>query len=463
MGTTTEPPWVHKSQGVASRNGTTTHVVTFSTDGDAPFTPTNGNVLVVVVFGAVTHTVSAGGWTEQQQPVSSGELSIFTVTASGTTSISVAHNGSNYPMSFCVYEFPAGSTITASNGFADSSDTFTALAGLPGTPQLIIAAAGRVMASVGATAGSAVWTAPFVEDADQFVGFATTDGGWMTVAHAINVTSTSVTPAYTATYGGTQVINDREHVILAINAVAPSTTTPFTRDYTLNWRVFGAFTKDTTLNWRVFAAFTQDTTLNWRVFNALTRDTTLNWRVFGAFNQDYTLVWRVLGSWLRDYTMTWRVQNAWTNDYSLAWRVFASFTADTAITWRVFGAFQRDYTISWDVLSGSSFQRDYVLSWRVFNAFSQDYALAWRVYASFTRDYALTWRVMNAFSRDHTLVWRVLTGWTRDYTLVWVILSASPGGGLYVAVWSGTAEVPVVSVTVWDGTTEVPAVVSSVV
>jgi hypothetical protein len=440
VGTTTEPPWVHKSSGIAGRNGTNTHVITFSTDGDAPFTPANGNLLVVVVYGAVTHTVSTGGWTEQQQPVVSGELSAFTVTAASHTSITVVHNGSNYPVTFFVGELPAGSTITASSGASPSSDIMAPLTGLPGTAQLIIAAVGRVPNNSNSNGVSPLtWTAPFVKDAEQFAVIGATDGAWMTVAHAINITSTSVTPVYSPTYlilPGDWSIADREHVIMAINAVAPAGgATPFTRDYTLNWRVFNAFTKDTTLNWRVLAGFTRDYTLNWRVLAAFTRD----------------------------YTLNWRVLNGLTRDYSLAWRVFAAFTADTAITWRVFEAFQRDYTISWDVLSGTSFQRDYTLSWRVFNSLSRDYSFAWRVFATFTRDYAITWRVFGAFTRDYTWVWRVYGGISHDYTLVWAVLGDTPGGGLVVAVWSGTVEVPIISMGVWDGTTEHPAIVSSIV
>ena len=57
MAVTTEPPWINKTSGTAARNGTTSHTISFG------FTSTTGNLLVVIISGDVTHTVT--GWTEQ--------------------------------------------------------------------------------------------------------------------------------------------------------------------------------------------------------------------------------------------------------------------------------------------------------------------------------------------------------------------------------------------------------------
>jgi hypothetical protein len=424
VGVTTEPPYTNKSQGVAPRNGTNTHVINFTTDGDAPFTPTNGRMLVFVIYGAVTHTVSAGSWTEQLQPVSSGELSIFTVTAASHTSISVLHNGSNYPAPWCILEIPAGSTYTSGIGSSPTADTFPALTGLPGTAQLIIGARGRTSSQVQETGASSVWTAPWVEDADQVELFGVTDGGYLTVGHQINVTATSITPAATTTYSATTfwLTNDRQHAVFAINAVAPGpTTTPFTKDYSVPWRVLGAFTQDVSVPWRVLAAFTKDTSIPWRVLAGFTKDYGIPWQVYALFTKDVAIPWRVLGSFTKDTSIPWRVLGSFTKDVSVPWRVLNSWSADTALNWRVLGSFTKDTALFWDVMSGTSFQKDYALPWRVLGSFTADTAVPWRVLNGWQKDADLRWRVLGGFTKDTGLLWDVLadTAFARSYGLLW--------------------------------------------
>jgi len=170
--------------------------------------------------GAVTNTIAAG-WTERQQPVSSAELSMWTATGAGQTSVTVTHNGSNYPVGWCLYEFPAGSTYTGSNSSTPSDDTWPAFTGLPGTAQVILAARCRSCTSGGA-APSQVWTAPWVEDLDAAAAASPTDGIYLTVAHAINITATSITPASTPTYGTGSFSPDREIVTGAFTVAALS-------------------------------------------------------------------------------------------------------------------------------------------------------------------------------------------------------------------------------------------------
>lgn len=213
MGVTTEPPWVNFSTGVAARNGTTTHAINFG------YTSTSGSLLCVLVFGGVTNTVA--GWTKQAGPVSSGELSLFTKTSAGDSSISVTHNAANYPSAWAAYEFYTGSTLTAVDSDNASAETFTGLTGLPGTAQVIIGARGRIAGSTAATGASTAWIAPWVADVDSFTVFATTDGCYLTVGRQINVTATSITPSATTTYSGTWAVNDREKINFAINAVQP--------------------------------------------------------------------------------------------------------------------------------------------------------------------------------------------------------------------------------------------------
>lgn len=432
VGVITEPPWVHKTVGISARNGTTSRTITFSTFGDAPFTPTAGNLLVVVVFGAVTNTVS--GWTERVQPVNSGELSVFEIVAAGTagtpsstTSITVTNNGSNYPEAIAVLELPAGSVYTSSTGSTPTSDTFPALGSLPGTERLIIAARGRVSGSVlaGGSIASSVWSAPWVEDADLFTAFATTDGVYLTVGHKINETGTTVTPAATTTYDDptTWNVTDREHVVLAYNAVATGSTTPFTKDYSILARVLNTFTKDTSVLARVLNGFTKDVDLQARVLNTFTKDYSVLARVLNTFTKDTSLLARVLNTWTKDYDLQARVLNSFTKDYSVLADVLSStgFTKDYSLLARVLNSWTVDYSLPARVLN--TFTKDVVLQARVLNAWQKDYDLQARVLNGFARDYVLQARVLNGFTVDVVLQARVLNGFTKDTVLLANVLA----------------------------------------
>ncbi len=221
MATVTEPPWLHKAQAIAPRNGTTSHTVSFG------FTPAAGSLLVLIVSGGVTHTVA--GWTERLQPVNSGELSLFTKTAAGNESgVTITHNGSNYPIGWLVYEFPAGSSWTTGAGSNPTNDTWPAITGLPGAgnPQVVIAARARNTIATDAT-GSQVWNAPWVEDADLVAAGGATDGTYLTVGHMINVSAASITPSSAATYGSTfvadrQVVGGAFTVAVIVSDVPPN-------------------------------------------------------------------------------------------------------------------------------------------------------------------------------------------------------------------------------------------------
>lgn len=200
---------INLKSGVAARNGTNSHTIPFG------FTSTSGNELVVIVHGAVTHTDPSGDWNERLQPVSSGEMAVFTRTSAGDSSITLNHNGSNYPVTWSAYELPAGSTWTDGTGSNPASDTFPTLSGLPGTAQLIIAARGRVVTGTTTDTASTVWDAPSVEDSDLFALGAATDGTYLTVAHQSGATATSVTPTASTSYAGVFAA-DRQHVVFAI-------------------------------------------------------------------------------------------------------------------------------------------------------------------------------------------------------------------------------------------------------
>ncbi len=453
------------------------------------FTPPSNSLLAVSVTvvensgsttdpGAVL-TVAGGGLTftpRAAQTVSTASYPTATkvwTAPVGTASlmdITVSTGGRNiafYSISVVAYTgydtgSPIGATATGSQNGGFSGPPTPAsitLSAAPATTSEVFAAVGMDKSNAGVTPGTG-WT----ETQDLH----NTGGSWGGLQTQVRTGSTSTQVDWDDLRSGSGALFN--YAAAAIEIKAGSSTTPFTRDYGINWRVLNAFakdtdlrwrvlagfTKDTTLNWRVLAAFNRDTVVNWRVLNAFTKNVTVNWRVLASFTRDTALVWRVLGAWNKDVALAWRVLNGFTRDYGLLWnvdagaawnavyglqwRVLGAFTKDTALSWRVLATWQRDYEARWRVLA--ALQRDVDVRWRVLGAFGADTALAWRVLGSFARDYALAWRVLAAWQRDTVLLWNVLedTAWAkdvqlhwrvraalvRDYELRWRILSALP-------------------------------------
>lgn len=220
MAVTTEPPWINKASGV-SRTNATSETINFG------FTATPGNFLVFIIGGAVTHTVSAGGWTERAQPVDSAELSLFTAAATSSpnnlSSIAVTHNGANYPCPWVCYEFPSGTTYTTITSITGSNGlSFPQLSGLPGSAQVVIAAMGNAHTSTLGTR-SATCSSPWVEDFDSDTprgGSPSADGEWLYVMRQINVTATSITPTFTPPAGDGNYAGDVQRVVAAFNVAA---------------------------------------------------------------------------------------------------------------------------------------------------------------------------------------------------------------------------------------------------
>lgn len=426
MAVTTEPPWVHKSQGVAPRNGTTSHTINFTTDGDAPFTPATGSLLLVYIGGGVTN--AASGWTEVEQPVSSGELSAFTIVSAPTTSITVTHNGSNYPCPWVVKEYPSGSVVTSSTSSNTSNDTFPTLSGLTGGAgnERVIDAAFLRVADGGESGFSAVWGSSFVEDADQYIAQSPTDGAGFTSGHLINVTATSSTPTITPTYGGTWTINDREKVVLAINAVAPPSGVPFTKNVAEVYRVFNTVTKDTSEVYRVTNAWTKDQAEVYRVTNALTVDKVERYRIYGTVTKDTAETYRVLNALSKDTVERYRVLNGLTKDTGETYRVLNGLTVDKADSYRVFNGFTKDITDTYTVLNSSSFLKDAADSWRVYNGVAADTTERYRVLGSWALDRVEAYRVTNALALDRADSWRVYGAFTRDLVERYRVLSDTP-------------------------------------
>lgn len=229
--------WLNRTAGVAARNGTTSHTITFTA-------ATSGSFLVAVVGGAVTHTWP-GGWTEQLQPVNNTELSVATKTASAAeSSVTITHNGSNYPVIYVIYEFPSGTTWGVSNSGTGTSNV--GLTGVTVGDTVYSAFNWSVAAGTSSSSGfTSVWTTPDTEDLDQFEpGNGVTDGAYMSVAYQDNYPSTTMTPAGTGLIPGG---SGRESVAFSLNVPAGGDTTPPSVPTGLQTTAIGTTTAD--LSW----------------------------------------------------------------------------------------------------------------------------------------------------------------------------------------------------------------------
>lgn len=189
--------WLTRSLVQGPRNGTNSHTLAF--------TPaTAGNFLVLVLEGAVTHTVPTG-WTRQAQALNNTELSVYTKTATaGESSFSTTHNASNFPVIAEVLEFPAGSSWVA--GVAATGLAWSAphpvLSGLTGT-NLLFAAVADDVSDAGEVLDT-TWTgtpAP-VENTDTLVRFDGTDGFGYSLAYVEDSEAGTFSPVATVNTNG---------------------------------------------------------------------------------------------------------------------------------------------------------------------------------------------------------------------------------------------------------------------
>ena len=213
------PTWVRRTAGLAPRNGTLTHTVTFTA-------ATSGNLLVAVIAAGVTHAFSAG-WTERQQPVAGTELSVATKTAAaGETTVTITHNAANYPMQWVIYEFAAGSTFGVSLNQAGvaAAAAWSTLGAIP-SGSTVFAAHDFGIGAAAETNVTTAWTTPATEDVDAFTPVAGgTDGAYLSVAYVDSYTGGSLTPSAVATFTGVAA-GDSERVAFSVQPVVASPPT----------------------------------------------------------------------------------------------------------------------------------------------------------------------------------------------------------------------------------------------
>lgn len=210
--------WINRAAGVAARNGTASHTITFPA-------ASAGSLLVVAMAGAVTHTMSTSGYTSRLAPVNNTELHVWTKTATaGESSFTVTHNASDYAVAYEVLEFPSGSTWAGGTSSANAS-TWPALTGLTGSANTVVGGLSEIHLS-GDPAYSATWTAPWTEDIDSDTAFATTEGVFFTTGFQDAYASSSATPVTTDTTNRTDERVTWAVVVAAAGAAAvfpPST------------------------------------------------------------------------------------------------------------------------------------------------------------------------------------------------------------------------------------------------
>lgn len=224
--------WLNHVAVAAPRNATATHTVSPASGvvvSGVAFTPTAGRLLVVVIEGSVTSfATTAGtipaGWTEPPngRAINNTGLYVWWRSAAGGDSLTVSHNGSNYPVVFDFYEFAAGSTFIAANAATAVSQTggaSPAVTGLTGTNHHMFAAAADSGNNAGGT-GTATWTGP-TKLVDTFASGSPTDGYAYSLAYTPDSTAAS-TGAPTATLSGVAATSERVTFVIKIAASSAS-------------------------------------------------------------------------------------------------------------------------------------------------------------------------------------------------------------------------------------------------
>lgn len=108
---------------------------------------------------------------------------------------------------------------------------------------------------------------------------------------------------------------------------SPASTTPWSKDLAVEWRVLGSWQRDLELRARVLGAWQKDVSALWRVLGLWQKDLGLSWRVLGAWHRDLEVQWAVVvGSWTKDLEVRWVVLGVWTKDLVLLSRVLSDST-----------------------------------------------------------------------------------------------------------------------------------------
>jgi hypothetical protein len=224
--------WLNHAAIATPGNGTNSHTVTPNTTAIAGtgFTPTAGNLLVLVVEGAVTSTTPTG-WTLGGSAINNTGLYVWYRVAAGNDSITTTHNGSNYPVVFDWYEFPAGTTWAgaANNNNVTSGSAGPTLSGLTGSTNFVAYSAATISTST-ADNYSYTWSKG-TEAVDTCAPRTTagTDGYMYSTAYQDNYAAATASAA--ATISGSYLAN-QERLVWAVKQ--PATATQWTLSGTIS-------------------------------------------------------------------------------------------------------------------------------------------------------------------------------------------------------------------------------------
>ncbi len=191
-------------------NGTASHTCTF-----AP--ATSGHRLVAIVAGAVASSTPAG-WSLVVSAVQLTGLYVFTkIATGGESSFTTTHNSANYAIRGVVYELPASATVLGSNSqllAGGGAVSGPAMTGLTGTYAVFAARSHGLTLPSGSIEAS--WTAPTIEDYEEFVGSNGNDGIGLSVAVQSGVSGDSFSCVYNMMWDNT-AIDVGESAVVAIS------------------------------------------------------------------------------------------------------------------------------------------------------------------------------------------------------------------------------------------------------
>lgn len=216
-----DPWYIHRASGVTPVISDTAGLtVSFG------FTATSGNKLFL--FVGINYSLNTpAGWTLVSQ---AGSIStddnigyLFSKTAASDTGVNFIPQGSNNPLVWQVYEAVSTAVIVNSQSTVATTTTFTPMAGLTGNLVVIAALSGSISFYGGPWSESAAWDTGWVEDSDLSAPANPSVGGWQTVAHKLNVATSSVTPSGVFTVNTSPTYDkSRCQIILAINLMIPT-------------------------------------------------------------------------------------------------------------------------------------------------------------------------------------------------------------------------------------------------
>ncbi len=204
--------WLNRFQAVGAQNGTTSHVL----DWSSSFTATAGRVLYLVGGGGVTFSTPSG-WTLVSSAVGNTGLYVFKKTAAGgETSATVTHNGSNFPIEWVVYEFPSGTTDVGTPGTSTGviPTSWATATGLTGTYTVM----GCATIANGGPGCTVTPGGSWLADVDAFALGTGADSAYLAVLYQDGLTGTSATPSGTLTQAGGGTNGERVTFALSIPA-----------------------------------------------------------------------------------------------------------------------------------------------------------------------------------------------------------------------------------------------------